>query len=94
MLVAVDRLAQQRDLPAAFVGQLPGLGDDMLAGGRLCSGPRTLGHDAVGAELVAADHDPHERLERRRPHRGSRSGIVALEAALDRLAAAGSCDRG
>ena len=52
----------------------------MCSGGRLCSGPRRAGHDAVGAELVAADHDADVRLERRRPHRRIAQRVVALEA--------------
>ena len=41
--VAVDRLTQQRDFRAALVGQLARFGHESASGGRLCSGPRTLG---------------------------------------------------
>ena len=41
--VAVDGLAEERDFFAAFAGELPRLRPGSRAGGRLCSGPRTLG---------------------------------------------------
>ena len=40
----------------------------MCRGSRLCSGPRTDRDDAIGAKLVAADLNPHERLVGRGPH--------------------------
>jgi len=40
--VAFDGLAEQGDFLAALGGELADLGGDVL-GGRLCSGPRTLG---------------------------------------------------
>ena len=55
----------------------------IAAGGRLCSGPRTAGHDAVGAKLVAAHHDPDEGLKRAGPHRRLAVGIVVLKARGD-----------
>ena len=68
VLVAVDGLAQQRDLLAPLGGELADLRRDLLRMPALLR-PADARHDAVGAELVAADHDPHERLERRGPHR-------------------------
>ena len=59
--VAVDRLAQQRHLQAALVGQPADLGLDLGSRPALL-GPANARHDAVGAELVAAEHDPHHRL--------------------------------
>ncbi len=88
ILVAVDRLAQERDLLDALVGQQPGLGQDR-AGRPALLGPADRGHDAVRAELVAAHHDPDERLERAGPHRRLAVGVVALEARRDRLERAG-----
>ena len=43
--------------------------------------------DAVRAELVAADDDPHEGLMRRRSHRRFAQRVVALKAVADRRAA-------
>ncbi len=45
--------------------------------------PSAASCDAVGAELVAADHDPHIGLERRRPHGWIAQGIVAFKAPLN-----------
>lgn len=86
--IAVDGLAQERDLAAAFGGELLRFGDDRL--GR----PALLGsahrrHDAIGTEFVATDHDPHEGLEWARPHRRIAERIVTLEALLDHVASAG-----
>src|SRR5437879_4060366 len=82
VLVAVHCLAEERDLLAALGGQLADLSRNMLRRPALF-GPAHLRHDAVGAELVAADHDPHIGLERRRPHGGIAQGIVTFKAALD-----------
>ncbi len=82
VFVAVDGLAQQRDFLAAFVGELPHLGGDVLGRPALLRAAHA-GHDAVGAELVAADHDAHVRLKRRGPHRRIAQRVVALEAAFD-----------
>ena len=82
VLVAVDRLAQQRDFLAAFPGELAHLGGDLLGMPALL-GAAHARHDAVGAKLVAADHDADIRLERRRPHRRIAHRIVAFEAAFD-----------
>ena len=86
-LVAVDGLAEQGDLLDPLVGELPRLVDDR-AGGPALLGAADRGDDAVGAELVAAHHDPDERLERAGPHRGLAVGVVLLEARRDRLARA------
>ena len=72
--VAVDRLADEGDLLAALVGELPHLGGDVLGVPALLGAARRR-HDAVGAELVAAELHADVRLERRRPHRRvARSG--------------------
>ena len=72
-LVAVDRLAEQRDFlqPSSASWRTSAT---ISAAGRLCSGPADAGHDAVGAELVAAEHDAHHRLVRRGPHAAVRRG--------------------
>ena len=72
VFVAVDRLAQQRDLAASLLGQLAGFGRDVRGRPALLR-PAHHADDAIRAELVAADHDPHERLIRRRPHRPARA---------------------
>ena len=91
--VAVDGLAQQRDLLAALGGQLADLGGDVRRRPALLRAAHP-GHDAVGAELVAADHDAHERLKRRRPHRRVAQRVVALEAPLDFRRGCRPCGRG
>src|SRR5207249_1130158 len=78
----IDRLAEQDDLLAPFGGELADLGRDVLGWPALL-GPAHAGHDAIGAELVAADHDPDIGLERRGPHGRVTEGIVAFEASLD-----------
>ena len=93
VLVAVDRLAEQRDLLAALGGELADLGGDVFGRPALLRAAHAR-HDAVGAELVAADHDADVRLERRRPHRRIAQRIVALEAALRPRAATPPCGRG
>src|SRR5438876_453869 len=45
--------------------------------------PARAGHDAVGAELVAPDHDADVGLERRGPHRRIAHRVVALETGRD-----------
>ena len=80
MLVAVDRLPQQCDL-------LDPLPRERLHFTLNVARPAGLlraaggGDDAVGAELVAADHDPHERLPRAGPHRRVAERVVTGEAA-------------
>ena len=66
--VAVDGLAEQGDFLAALGGELADLGGDVLRRPALLRAAHAR-HDAVGAELVAADHDADVGLERRRPHR-------------------------
>src|SRR5262249_45252771 len=81
VFVAVDGLAEERDLLAALAGELAHLGGDVFGWPALL-GAADARHDAVGAELVAADLDAHVRLERRWPHRRVARRVVALEAAL------------
>ena len=54
--VGVDVLPQETDLPVVLCLQFPQFGEDVAdaAGAFLAAG---IGHDAVGAELVAAIHD-------------------------------------
>ena len=82
VFVAVDRLAEQRDFLAAFAGELADLGGDVV-GVPALFGAAHARHDAVGAKLIAADHDADIGLERRRPHRRIAQRIVAFEAAFD-----------
>ena len=77
VLVAVDRLAEQRDFQAALIGQYAGFREDLLRRAALLR-PARHRHDAVGAELVAADQDPNKGLGRRRaasPDRASGSNV-------------------
>ena len=69
VLVAVDRLAQERRFQAPLVGQAADFVLDFRGRAALLR-PAHPRHDAVGAELVAAQHDPHHRLEGDRPRRG------------------------
>ena len=85
-LIAVDRLAQERDFQAAVGGQAADFGHD-LGGGAALLRAADLGHDAVGAELVAAEHDPHHGLERRWPAIGRTGRIELGETLLDQRAA-------
>src|SRR5581483_11291067 len=82
VLIAVDGLAEQSDLFCPFRGELANLGRDFFRMPALFWTPHA-GHDAVGTELVAADHDPHVRLKARWPHRWIAERIVALEAVLN-----------
>ena len=52
-VIGVDVLAEQRDLAHAGIGQPLGLGDDLRDRPRDFGAAR-IGHDAEGAELVAA----------------------------------------
>ncbi len=82
--VAVDGLAQERDFLAALIGQHAGFGQDVLRRTALLRAAGH-GHDAVGAELVAADLDPQVGLEGRRPHGRIAERIEGLVAAADLL---------
>ena len=62
VFVAVDGLTQQGDFLAAFIGQLADLGGDVIGMPALFRAAHA-GHDAVGAKLVAADHDADIGLE-------------------------------
>ena len=86
-LVAVDRLADQRNFQAAVVGQSADFVDD-FAGRPALLGPAHAGHNAIRAELVAAEHDPHQGLMRRGPHGRGAMRIVLLKALPHARAAA------
>src|SRR4029079_16831284 len=81
-LVAVDRLADQRDLLAPLAGQLPDLGQHVLRRPALLRPAGARDH-AVGAELVAPELDPDERTEGGRPHRRVAGRVEADEAGFD-----------
>ena len=87
-VIGVDVLAEQRDLAHAMVGEAAGLGLHLGDGARELRAAR-VGHDAEGAELVAALLHGQERrhgLGGRAP--GRRRELVLLgEAGLDDLAA-------
>ena len=93
VLIAVDRLAQQRDLQAAVVGQRRASATIFAAAG---SAPaRGPGHDAIGAELVAAEHDPHHGLVRRGPHLRDRAADRSFRSSRSiSCRVAGLCGRG
>jgi len=88
ILVAVDRLSQERDLLDSLVDKQPGLTQD-------CGWwPALLGttdrrDDAIGTELVATHHHPDERLKRAGSHRRFAVGVIALEASRDRCSRSG-----
>ena len=82
-VIAVDVLADQRDLAHARVGKPLGLGDD------LCDRPRHLGaarvgHDAEGAELVAAFLHGDEGRDAALARRGLARRREMIELVLDR----------
>ena len=63
VFVAVDGLAEQCDFQAAVVGQMADLFDNF--GGRAALlRPAHPRHDAIGAELIAAERHPHHRLRK------------------------------
>ena len=80
--IAVDRLAEKSDLLHALSGERSDFGGDLTGRAALF---RSACHrdDAVGTELVAANHDPHKGLVRRRPHLRIPQRIVALKTAGD-----------
>ena len=85
-LVAVDGLAEEGDLLDPLVGEAAGPRPRSTPGRPALLGPADRGDDAVGAELVAAHHDPDERLERAGPHGRLADRVVPLEARGDRVA--------
>src|SRR5262249_24470782 len=85
IFVTVDGLAEQGHFLAPPAGELACLGSDMFGRPALL-GAAHAGDNAVGAKLVAADHDADIRLERRWPHRRVTERVVALEAALHLVA--------
>ncbi len=91
VLVAVDGLAQQRDLLAPLGGKLANLGGEVLRVPALLR-PAHARYDAISTELIAADVDADIGLERIGPHRRVAQRIVALEAALDLMAALGAIE--
>ena len=91
--IAVDGLADERDLPAALGDQPPGLGEDGVGRSGLLR-PADVRHHAEAAELVAAGLGAEEGLEGIRPHRRITVGIVALEAPRDLRPAAGGAPQG
>ena len=86
VLVTVDRLAEQRHFFDALIGENLHLMQDVSRRTALLGTARHR-DDAVRAELVAADDDPHEGLMRRRSHRRFAQRVVALKAVADRRAA-------
>ena len=59
--VTIDRLPDQRDFQTSLVGQLPHFRLDLVGWTVLFRSPH--GRDnAVGTELIAAEHDPHHRV--------------------------------
>ena len=77
--IAVDGLADQRDFQAAVVGQPANFLDDLVSRPALFRSAHA-GHDAIRAELVAAEHDPHQGLMRHWPHGRRAMRIVILKA--------------
>ena len=94
-VIGVDVLADQRDLAHAGVGQPLGLGDDLRDRPRHLGAAR-VGHDAEGAELVAAflhgDEGRHAALADRRAARRREMIELVLDRKLgvDHLAVLGA----
>ena len=82
--IAVHCLAQQRNFERTLIGQHLGLGQNVFRPAALL-GAANHGHDAVGAELVAADLNSHERLVGRGPHGGIAQRVERFVAAADGL---------
>ena len=73
LAVGVDVLAQQGDVPVPLGHQAADfVQDDLRLPGALP--PTDVGHDAVGAEVVAAVHDAHPRLHPLLAHQGDALG--------------------
>src|SRR4051812_43678783 len=87
VLVTIDGLPQQDDFLAAFASKLTRLGEDLLRRPALF-GATNAGHDAVRAELVAADHDADVCLVGRWPHGRITHGVEAFVAPFDLVASA------
>ena len=77
LAVGVHILAQQRDLLIPGLYQLPDLGENLL---RLAAAltAADIGHDAVGAEVVAAVHDGYPRPDAALTHHGHPLGDPAV----------------
>ena len=74
-MIGIDVLAEQRDLDRARLDELARLGQHRLRGPRILGAAR-VGHDAEGAELVAAFLDGQER--RARAHALRRRQVIEL----------------
>ena len=61
LAVGIHVLPQQGDVLIALIHQLPGLSEDVLRQAGALPAPH-IGHNAVGAEVVAAVHDGKPRL--------------------------------
>ena len=59
--IGVDILTKQCDFLCAALNQTAALGENILKFPAALPAP-DVGHDAVGAEIVAAVHDGHPRL--------------------------------
>ena len=77
LAVGVDVLPQQGDLLEALRHQTAHLIDDLLRGAAALPAA-DVGHDAVGAEVVAAVHDGHPRPCAPLPHHGKPLGDGAV----------------
>ncbi len=82
-VIGVDVLADQRDLAHAGVGQALGLGDDLCDRARHFRAAR-IGHDAEGAELVAAFLHGDEGRHAALADRGAARRGEMVELVLDR----------
>ena len=67
VLVAVDGLSQQCNFTYTLIGKDTSFLDDVF-GRTTLFGASSGGHHTVGAEFVAADHDPDESLKRSGSH--------------------------
>ena len=86
--VAVDGLAEERHFEAAAIGQAADLFFDLGRRAVLLR-PANAGHDAVRAESVAAEGDPHHCLVRHAAHRGRAVDVERFETLADVFSRAG-----
>ena len=79
VFVAVDCLSQERDFPDALICQNSCFFENMCWRTTLLR-TASYWHHAIGAELIAADHDADKGLERSRAHFRIAQRVVALKA--------------
>ena len=94
MAIAVDRLAEERDLLATLLGERWRTSAMISLRRAALLRAANAGDDAIRAELVAPDHDPHVRLVRRRAHRRIAQRVEAFVAPRQSCRGNRFCGRG